>query len=311
MNIIFAGTPEFAAWHLQALLDDSNNNIIAVLTQPDRKSGRGQQTSYSAVKQLALDHDLPVHQPTKLSEPDIIEQLTTLNADIMVVVAYGLLLPESVLNIPKFGCINVHASVLPKWRGAAPIQYAILNQDKTTGISIMQMQKGLDDGPVFAQSMIDISPTTTAGELTQQLAEIGKPLLVQTLEAISNQTAKATPQDHHHATHAGKIKKQEAEINWQLPAKQLVAQINAYNPWPMSFFQINQQPIRVLQAIAIEQSENHPPGTIIATSKAGIDVATGDGLLRLITIQLPGKKAQSLTTLINGLPNYLKTGKQL
>lgn len=311
LNIIFAGTPEFAAEHLRALLD-SQHNVIAVYSQPDRPAGRGKKLKASEVKQLALEHDLPVYQPESLKNEAAQEELKALNADIMVVVAYGLLLPKAVLNAPKLGCINVHGSLLPKWRGAAPIQRSIWAGDAESGVTIMQMDEGLDTGDMLLKKAIPIEATDTSATLYHKLAEIGPKALIETLDNLSSLVPEK--QNEAEATYAKKLSKTEAQIDWQLSAEQLERNCRAFNPWPMSFFVYQDQNIKVqeCQVIACSGSEAQKPvGQVLRADKEGILVKTAEQALLLKTIQIPGKKPMAVSDILNARKDWLQPGTQL
>ncbi|WP_371195356.1 methionyl-tRNA formyltransferase [Glaciecola sp. SC05] len=308
MKIIFAGTPEFAAAHLQALIH-AGHNIIAVYTQPDRPSGRGNKLTPSAVKLLALKHDIPVEQPPSLKSDDALRQLQNYHADLMVVVAYGLLLPKAVLDTPQLGCINVHGSLLPKWRGAAPIQRAIWAGDKSTGVTIMQMDEGLDTGPMLLMKSTDILHTETSADLYERLATLGPATLLECLSKIK--TLRPVKQDDAAATYAKKLSKEEAKCDWSLSCHQLARNVRAFNPWPMAWFESEHKNIKIHQAMAIEQAHNIVAGTIVRYDKEGLDVACTDGILRITSLQMPGKKAQAINQLVNGNPNQFVSGSEL
>lgn len=308
MKIIFAGTPEFAASHLQALLD-AEHDIVAVYTQPDRPSGRGKKLSPSAVKQLALAHNIVVEQPASLRSKEALMQLQSYAADLMVVVAYGLILPKSILDAPTFGCINVHGSLLPKWRGAAPIQRAIWAGDKTSGVTIMQMDEGLDTGHVLLMRSTDVDENDTSADLYQKLAIIGPQALIECLDNFRNLTTQ--PQNDALATYAKKLSKQEAQCDWSLECEQLARNVRAFNPWPMAWFEYAQKNIKIHHAIALPLNHNYSLGSIISYEKEGLDIACIDGLLRITSLQLPGKKAQYVSQILNGNPQLFIVGSQL
>jgi methionyl-tRNA formyltransferase len=308
MRIIFAGTPDFAAESLKALLH-SGHDICAIYTQPDRPAGRGRKLTPSPVKQVALDHQIPVEQPLNFKHEDSINHLASYQADLMIVVAYGLLLPQAVLDTPRLGCINVHASLLPRWRGAAPIQRAILAGDKETGVGIMKMEAGLDTGPVLLEARCAINANDNAQSLHDKLAELGAATLLESLVDIEHRLQQAIPQDDSHMTYASKLQKQEAVIDWQQPAKQILRQVNAFNPWPVAQTLLNGDVLRIWQAEFIIESSNAKPGTIIAVSKQGIDVATTDGSLRITQLQMPGKRAMQVQDFLNA--NSIDTGVEL
>jgi methionyl-tRNA formyltransferase len=297
MNIVFAGTPDFACPTLAALLA-SEHSIVAVYTQPDRPAGRGRKLQPSPVKVMAEAAGIPVFQPASLRDPTEIEMLKALHPDVMVVAAYGLLLPEAVLNVPTHGCLNVHASLLPRWRGAAPVQHALLHGDKETGVTIMQMEKGLDTGPMLHKASCEITTADNAGTLTQTLADLGAQAMLDVLSDLSQMQASASVQDDSLATHAGKIVKADAQLDWQLPANTLVKIVRAYNPWPMAFTFLGEQRIRIAQASVVPLNESVTPGTIIQISCDGIDVATRQYLLRIKQCQLPGGKMLAVADLL-------------
>jgi methionyl-tRNA formyltransferase len=309
LRIVFAGTPEFAATHLQSLLD-SSHNVVAVYTQPDRPAGRGKKLTASAVKVLAEKNKLPVLQPASLKSAEAQQTLAAFNADIMIVVAYGLLLPEIILTTPRLGCLNVHGSILPRWRGAAPIQRSIWAGDEETGVTIMQMDVGLDTGDILYVSKTKITSQDTSASLYLKLAELGPPALVHTLDNLGTLTPKV--QDNSQATYAKKLSKEEALIDWRQPAAQLVRNIKAFNPWPMAWFKVADNNIKVWQGSLIPL-DGKPPvaGTIISADKSGIVVATSEHAIRLESIQLPGKKALAAADVINARKAWFEPGNQL
>ncbi len=309
MKLIFAGTPEFAATALQALIE-AGHEIVAVYTQPDRPAGRGQKLTPSAVKSLALHHGLPVHQPLSLkssSEEGLAAQaqLKDYAADVMVVAAYGLILPKAVLDIPRFGCLNIHASLLPRWRGAAPIHRTLLAGDVQTGITIMQMDVGLDTGDMLYKTSCPIATTETSSSLHDKLAQQGGQAIttvLASLQTLQDYQAQREQQDEAHATYAQKLVKAEAQINWQLPASELDRQIRAYQPWPVSFCTLysgsdnennrgDAQVLRVWSARLSDAQSERPAGTVIQVDKHGIQVACGNQtVLQLTSLQWPGGK---------------------
>jgi methionyl-tRNA formyltransferase len=298
MRIIFAGTPDFAAETLKALLS-TNHEICAVYTQPDRHSGRGRKLTASPVKQLALEHDIPVEQPLNFKEDEAKQILTNYQADLMIVVAYGLLLPPLVLDTPSLGCINIHASLLPRWRGAAPIQRAILAGDIETGVCIMQMEAGLDTGPVLSRASCPINIDDTAQTLHDRLAILGADTLLATLPNIVELQSKAQAQNDELTCYAPKLLKSEAEIDWQQSAEQLVRQIRAFNPWPVAQTNWQDRGFRIWSASLVNEKSSVAPGEIIIVNKDSIDIATGDGILRLEQIQLPGKRTMPVADFLN------------
>lgn len=309
LKIIFAGTPEFAALHLQALID-SEHDVIAVYSQPDRPAGRGKKLQASAVKQLALQHDLTVFQPESLKTQESQLALAELNADIMVVVAYGLILPSSILNAPKLGCLNVHGSLLPKWRGAAPIQRSLWAGDSETGVTVMQMDEGLDTGAMLLKHSLTISKDDTSATLYQKLAEMGPKALLETLDSLNE--IQPQIQDDKLASYAKKLSKEEAKIDWHLSAEQIERNIRAFNPWPVAFFTRNNANIKVYASeVVINDSANTPPGEIIKSDKQGILVATGNNSLLITKLQLPGKKPMLAADVLNGRADWFVEGHSL
>ena len=286
MKIIFAGTPVFAAGSLEALIN-VGHEIVMVLTQPDRPAGRGMKLVASAVKQVAIKHDLPLLQPQTLKSPEIQMQLKDLNADVMVVAAYGLILPKAVLTIPRDGCLNIHGSLLPRWRGAAPIQRAILAGDKETGITIMQMDVGLDTGAMLLIERILIEQNDTTLTLHDKLCALGAKCIVEALVLLSQDKLVATIQDDALACYASKIKKAEAEIDWQLSANEINQLVRAFNPAPGAFARINGEVLKIWQATVIESGAGRP-GEIIASGREGVTVACGDGAILLEKLQKSG-----------------------
>nr|Q0I0S3.1 RecName: Full=Methionyl-tRNA formyltransferase [Shewanella sp. MR-7] len=310
LNIIFAGTPDFAARHLQALIN-SHHNVIAVYTQPDRPAGRGKKLTASPVKELAVSHDIPVYQPGSLRKEPAQQELAALNADIMVVVAYGLILPKVVLDTPRLGCINVHGSILPRWRGAAPIQRALWAGDKETGVTIMQMDVGLDTGDMLLKTYLPIEDDDTSATLYEKLAQQGPDALLQALEGLANGTLTAEKQDEALANYAEKLSKEEARLDWSKSATQLWQEVRAFNPWPVSYFEHQGNTIKVWQTQISTTSSNAAPGTIISASKKGIEVATGDGVLTLLSMQLPGKKPLSVADILNARGDWFTPNTRL
>lgn len=310
LKLIFAGTPDFAARHLAALLS-SDHEVIAVYTQPDKPAGRGQKLTASPVKELALAHNLPVYQPASLRNEEAQAELASLGADLMVVVAYGLILPKAVLDTPRLGCINVHGSLLPRWRGAAPIQRAIWAGDAETGVTIMQMDVGLDTGAMIRKVSCPIAADETSTSLYDKLAELGPLALVDTVDAMAAGNTTAEPQDDALANYAQKLSKEEARIDWTMDAVAIERCIRAFNPWPISWCEVAGQTIKVWQAEVIEHEHGQSAGTLLKADKQGIDIATGKGVLRLLTLQPPGKKAMSVTDLLNSRRDWFEPGTQL
>ncbi|MCG9698384.1 methionyl-tRNA formyltransferase [Shewanella sp. Isolate11] len=310
LNIIFAGTPDFAARHLQALIE-SEHNVIGVYSQPDRPAGRGKKLQASPVKALAVEHDIPVYQPASLRDEQAQAELAALNADIMVVVAYGLILPKVVLDTPRLGCINVHGSILPRWRGAAPIQRALWSGDAATGVTVMQMDIGLDTGDMLLKTHLAIEDNDTSASLYEKLAQQGPTALIEALAGLTQGTLKAEPQDEALANYAEKLSKEEALLDWNKPAVQLWREIRAFNPWPASHFSHMDASIKVWQAEVSQVTSFQAAGTIVSADKNGLAIATGDGVLLLKTMQLPGKKAMAVSDILNSRGDWFTPGTQL
>lgn len=310
LRIIFAGTPDFAARHLDALLS-SEHQVVGVFTQPDRPAGRGKKLMPSPVKVLAEEKGLPVFQPGSLRPQENQQRVADLQADVMVVVAYGLILPKAVLDMPRLGCINVHGSLLPRWRGAAPIQRSLWAGDAQTGVTIMQMDVGLDTGDMLHKLSCPISADDTSGSLYDKLADLGPQGLLHTLAQLAAGTAKPEVQDEARATYAEKLSKEEARVDWSLSAAQLERCIRAFNPWPMSYIVIDEQPVKIWQASVISTPTNAAPGTILEANRQGIQVATGEGILNLLSLQPAGKKAMGVQDLLNSRREWFIPGNRL
>lgn len=314
LRIIFAGTPEFAAEHLATLLG-SRHQVIAVYSQPDRPAGRGKKLAASPVKTVALEHNIPVYQPLNFKTPDAISELEDLQADLMVVVAYGLILPKAVLVAPRLGCINVHASILPRWRGAAPIQRAIEAGDSETGVTIMQMDVGLDTGDMLIKEFCPILPEDTGGSLHDRLISIGTPALLEALDQIAAGTVTPEKQDDTQSNYAPKLRKEEAALNWQLSATELERKVRAFNPFPVAHTKMagsnDDQRIRVWSAKTVATTTTAAPGTITQITDDGLLISCREGQLMLELLQLPGKKAMKVGDVLRGHPDLFSLGSQL
>lgn len=308
-RIVFAGSPDFAVPALQALAD-CGHRLVGVLTQPDRPAGRGRQMHMSAVKGFALSRDLPLLQPESLRrDPAAVAWLRGLAPDLLVVVAYGLLLPPAVLAIPARGCVNLHASLLPRWRGAAPIQAAVLAGDEHTGVSLMRLDEGLDTGPVAAQCVVGIGAEETAGELHERLSRVGAELLLGMLDRLLDGSAVFTAQGGSGVSHAAKISKADAVLDWKEPAVVLERRIRAFNPWPVAETRLDGRQLRCWRArTSAGPASPGVAGEVLAATSAGIDVQTGDGVLRLTQVQLAGRSSLDAGVFANG---YSLVGKVL
>lgn len=309
LNIIFAGTPDFAARHLDALLS-SGHNVVGVFTQPDRPAGRGNKVTASPVKVLAEQHNLPVFQPKSLRPEENQQLIAALNADVMVVVAYGLILPAPVLAMPRLGCINVHGSLLPRWRGAAPIQRALWAGDDETGVTIMQMDVGLDTGDMLYKLACVIEPDDTSATLYNKLAVLGPEGMLATLSALAEGRAQPEVQDETQVSYAEKLSKEEARLDWQLSAAQLERCIRAFNPWPVSYFTVDDNSVKVWKATVLPHV-NKQPGEIVQADKKGIQIATGDGVLNMEELQPAGKKPMKAQDLLNSRREWFTPGNIL
>ena len=299
LKIIYAGTPEFSVPALEALLR-SKHEVVAVYTQPDRPAGRGRKLQQSPIKGCALSHDIPVYQPQSFKTNEDIQSLIDIKADLMVVAAYGLLLPQAVLDAPRLGCINIHASLLPRWRGAAPIQRAILAGDAETGITIMQMALGLDTGDMLANQSVSIDPDWSAGDLHDELMTVGAELLLPTLDRLIDGDLAPEAQNDAETCYAAKLTKQEAKIDWGKPALDSQREIRAFNPWPVSFTHLDGKMLRIWQAKSIDEQSDAEAGFITRHNKEGVFVSCGDGVLQVTELQFAGKNRCSAAQALNG-----------
>lgn len=308
MRIIFAGTPQFSADHLQALLDKAEHQVVAVYTQPDRRSGRGKKHHASPVKQIAEHANIPVLQPQTLKTEEALQTLAEFNADVMVVAAYGLLLPQAALDTPKFGCINIHASLLPRWRGAAPIERAIIAGDKITGITIMQMTIGLDTGDMLFKLNCDINTDETGDSLRDKMTALGVPLLFKTLSAIEANQLAPEKQNDADSNYAVKLDKKEALINWHESAEIIDRKIRAFTSAMGCHTFLNGQRIRIIKTTPLSSSKEVNAGTILTTNKKTITVQCHNSCLEISIVQMPGAKAMDIAALVNGRPDFFNVG---
>ncbi len=299
-RLIFAGTPDFAVPSLAALLEGPWD-VVAVLTQPDRPAGRGRRPQASPVKRAAEAACVPILQPETLRDAQVLDRLRALAPDAFIVAAYGLLLPQAALDLPPHGCVNVHASLLPRWRGAAPIQRALLAGDARTGISLMRMVRALDAGPVYSRHALDITPADTGGTLHDRLAALGGDALRERLPAILAGGLSPDPQDEAGVTYAPKLDKAEARIDWRDPAAAIARQVRAFNPWPVAETSLDDVRIRIWRARALAMAHDAPPGTVL-DAPAALRVATGDGVLEIDELQWPGRRPLAAAAFVQGRP---------
>jgi len=314
IKIVFAGTPEFAVPTLQALIN-SKHSVVAVYTQPDRHSGRGQHVHASPIKECALKHNLPVYQPESLRDASAVSELRSLAFDLLVVVAYGQILSRDILDIPNYGCMNVHASLLPRWRGAAPIQHAILKGDAVSGVTIMQMSEGLDTGDMLLKKSCDIVSGESSKHLHDRLSSLGAEALIETLSQLESQTLNPIVQNETEATYAKKLTKHDGLIRWEQSAEEIARHVHAFNPWPVCFTHWKGDVFRVWNASAKQGSSEHPPGTVVHVDDDAAEVVAGSGILVLREIQLPGKRAMSVKDFLNAhrseiIPGQTQFGSQ-
>ena len=309
LQLAFAGTPVLAATVLKCLLETGRHPVKQVYTQPDRPAGRGRKPRASAIKELALEWNLPLIQPDRAESMDPDRQLE--NLDLLVVVAFGMILPADIISRPRLGSINIHTSLLPRWRGAAPIQRAIEAGDTETGVSIMQMDAGLDTGPILAQASCPITPRDNSGTLNDRLARLGADCLQNTLDKLEHGTIQAVAQDDQKATYAPKITKAEARLDWNRSAWELDRQIRAFNPHPVAYCELNGQTFRIWEAEPVAEKSSEAPGAIIAGDKSGINITTADGVLRLHRIQPAGKRPMTVAEFLNGQPGFYNRNNHL
>ena len=310
LNLVFAGTPAFTCPALDALAA-SKHQLSAVYTQPDRPAGRGRRMQASPAKLWAEQHKIPVYQPLNFKNQAAQDELKALKPDLLVVIAYGLILPQAVLDIPRLGCINVHASLLPNWRGASPIQASLLHGDAETGVTIMQLDAGMDTGPMLTRATCKIPADATASSLHDTLAQLAPAPLLEILDALAEGRAHSVAQEHTHASYAPKITKQDAVIDWNKPAINIERQIRAFNPWPIARTEAGEHTLRVHQARALAESTDAEPGTILSLDTSGMFVATGENTLRIEIIQFSGGKALSVSDWLNANKQTLYPGLKL
>ena len=311
MRVIFAGTPDFAAAHLQAILEDNRYQLVAIYTQPDRPAGRGKKITQSPVKKLALANDIQLEQPASLTDIKTQETIARLEADVLIVVAYGLILPQAVLDIPRLGCINVHGSILPKWRGAAPIQRAIEAGDRETGVTVMQMDVGLDTGPMLTTSQCTIDDKETSASLYSKLAVLGAQALINTLEKMRSGTAVGIAQDSTQSSYADKIAKQESLIDWSASVTEIERRVRAFNPFPAAYSLVNGQRIKIWLASADSRDYHGVPGEILSADNDGLLVKCGNGALLISTIQLAGKSKMCVSEALKSRASIFSPGNRL
>lgn len=298
MKIVFMGTPDFSVPALQNIA--KYHNVAAVVTQQDRPKGRGHKMQFTPVKEAAIELNIPVYQPEKVKDPEFVEILKEINPDVIVVIAFGQILSKEILDLPKFGCINVHASLLPKYRGAAPIQWAVIDGEKETGVTTMYMAEGLDTGDIVDVSKVSLDNKETGGSLFDKLAEEGGKLILETLEKLEKETAQRTPQDNSLSTYAGKITKELGKIDFSKSAVEIERLIRGLNPWPSAFTYMDGKMLKIWDADISDKNSDKEPGTILELEKEYIEVATGDGTLKIKELQLEGKKRMTVSAFLNG-----------
>ena len=307
MKAVFMGTPEFAVPTLQALID--HHEVLAVVTQPDKQRGRGKKMQFPPVKEKAVEYDIPVYQPQRARDEEFIEELKNLNPDVIVVVAYGQILPESILNIPKYGCINVHGSLLPKYRGAAPIQWAVLDGEEKTGITTMYMEKGLDTGDMIDKAEVVLDKKETAGSLHDKLMVLGADLLLETLKKLEDGTAVREKQNDEESCYAKMLSKDMGQIDFTKSAREIECLIRGMNPWPSAYTDWNGKVMKIWEAGVLDENTDAKPGTIVKVEKDSFSVQTGDGLLKVLALQIPGKKRMEADAFLRGY--QIETGCEL
>lgn len=311
MRVIFMGTPDFAVGTLEEIIA-AGHEVVLVVSQPDKAVGRSKALKYTPVKACALAHGIEVYQPERVRNEECIEYLRSYEPDIIIVEAFGQLIPKAILDMPRYGCVNVHASLLPKYRGAAPIQWAVINGDPVTGVTTMRMDEGLDTGDMIMKREVALREDETGGSLFERLSEAGAKLCVETMAAIENGTAVYTPQDHEQATHTKKIYKEMGSIDWSRDAQTIECLIRGLDPWPSAYTRLNDRTLKIWKAKVITGDSDMPPGCIVKADREGLLVQTGEGMLLLTEVQLEGKKRMSAEAFLNGCPveagTYFKKG---
>ena len=308
MKVLFMGTPDFAVSALEALIQ-SEHEVVGVVTQPDKPKGRGKEMQFPTVKECAVKYNIPVYQPVKVKTPEGVETLRSFGADIFVVAAFGQILSKEILDMPKYGCINIHASLLPKYRGAAPIQWAVINGDKQSGVTIQQMNEGIDTGDIWLKSVVDLEPKETGESLYEKLSKTGAELVLQVLPIIEEGKVKPEKQDESLSTHVGKLSKALGCIDWNKSAVEIERLIRGLNSWPSAYTSFKGKTLKIWDADVVEQSADGVPGSIAEVTKENITVNTGDGKLLLKNIQLEGKKRMAVKDFLLGYK--VETGETL
>ncbi len=308
MKVIFMGTPDFSVGTLEAIIEAGHEVVLAV-TQPDKPRGRGKEMQYSPVKEAALAHDIPVYQPQRIRDAECVEELKKYPADVMVVIAFGQILPKEILEMTKYGCINVHASLLPDYRGAAPIQWAVINGEKVSGVTTMQMEEGLDTGDMIMKTEIVLDEKETGGSLHDKLAEAGAKLCVETLKAVEDGTAVRTKQGETGTDYAKQLNKKMGDIDWTKSAVEIERLIRGLNPWPSAYTAWNDKTMKIWEAEVLDKESGQAPGTVAEVDKKTFAVQTGKGMLKILSLQLPGKKRMDTDAFLRG--NQIKIGETL
>lgn len=308
LRIVFMGTPDFAVPSLLALIEEKYN-VVAVVTQPDRPKGRRQELTPPPVKVVAQDHNIPVLQPEKLRNPEETQKVLDFKPDLIITAAFGQILPKAILDAPRYGCINVHASLLPKYRGGAPIHHAIINGESVTGVTIMYMVEELDAGDILSQREVPILPADHVGTMHDKLAKVGAELLIETIPALLRGEITPIPQNHEEATFARNIRREDEKIDWNRPAKAIANQVRGLHPWPVAYTIWNGQPLKIWWAQASEENADVPPGTVKRVDEQGIVVATGEGCLVITELQPAGKKRMQVADFVRG--RHLQPGERL